>query len=92
MEQQFAEKIHAMTVDRGERENSRVKDLVDVLLLIKTGLDKERVSTSLKNTFRRRDETPIPRHSPNLPDSWRQPFNQMAAECGLEEDSATITP
>ncbi len=86
LEQQFAEKIHAMTVDRGERENSRVKDLVDVLLLIETGLDKQRVSASLKNTFRRRGEIPVPSHPPNLPDSWRQPFSQMAAECDLNSD------
>lgn len=75
-----------MTVDRGERENSRVKDLVDILLLIETGLDKERVSLSLKNTFRRRGEVPVPHHPPNAPDSWRQPFKQMAAECGLDTD------
>ena len=86
LEQQFAEKIHAMTVDRGERENSRVKDLVDVLLLIEKGLDKERVSASLKNTFLRRGEMPVPHHPPNLPDSWRQPFSQMATECGLDAD------
>lgn len=86
LEQQFAEKIHAMTVDRGERENSRVKDLVDVLLLIETGLDKERVSASLRNTFRCRGNMPVPHHSPNPPDSWRQPFSQMAADCGLDTD------
>lgn len=86
LEQQFAEKIHAMTVDRGDRENSRVKDLVDVLLLIETGLDKERVSESLINTFRRRGESSVPTHPPSLPDSWRQPFSQMAAECNLNPD------
>jgi len=86
LEQQFAEKIHAMTVDRGERENSRVKDLVDVLLLIETGLDKERVSESLINTFRRRGESSVPSRPPNLPDSWRLPFSQMAAECDLNPD------
>ncbi|MCB1111183.1 MAG: nucleotidyl transferase AbiEii/AbiGii toxin family protein [Chlamydiales bacterium] len=86
LEQQFAEKIHAMSVDRGDRENSRVKDLVDVLLLIETGLDKERVSASLENTFRRRGEIPVPHHPPNPPDSWRQPFSQMAADCGLDAD------
>lgn len=84
LEQQFAEKVHAMTVNRGERENSRVKDLVDILLLIETGLDKERVSASLRNTFRRRGELPIPNHAPNPPDSWRQSFNQMAVDCGLD--------
>ena len=86
LEQQFAEKIHAMIVNRGERENSRVKDLIDVLLLIKTGLNLERVSESLANTFRRRGELIVPSHLPSLPDSWRQSFSQMAAECDLNPD------
>lgn len=86
LEQQFAEKIHAMIVDRGARENSRVKDLVDVLLLIEIGLNRERVSASLENTFRRRGDMPVPSHPPNPPDSWRQPFSLMAAECDLNPD------
>jgi hypothetical protein len=86
LEQQFAEKIHAMSAGRGGRENSRVKDLVDVILLIEAGLDKGRVFASLKNTFRRRGEMPIPELPPIPPSSWRQSFNQMAAECGLAAD------
>lgn len=86
LEQQFAEKIHAMAMDRGERENSRVKDLVDILLLIETCLYKERVSTSLQNTFHRHGKSSIPVRLPNLPDNWRQPFSQMATECDLNPD------
>lgn len=37
-EQQFAEKIHAYTLPRGERTNTRVKDLVDLVLLLHLGL------------------------------------------------------
>lgn len=59
---------------------------ITVLLLIETGLDKQRVFASLENTFRRRGEMPIPSHPPDLPDSWRQPFSQMAAECDLNTD------
>jgi len=86
LEQQFAEKIHAMTIDRGERENSRVKDLVDVLLLIESGLDKKRVIKSLANTFRRRGDEPVSRIPPILPQSWKKPFSKMAADCGLNPD------
>lgn len=86
LEQQFAEKIHAMTIDRGERENSRVKDLIDVLLLIKTGLNQVQVVKSMEKTFNRRGEMLTLFQSPTLPVSWRQPFSAMAAECGLNPD------
>jgi hypothetical protein len=33
-EQQFAEKLHAYTLPRGERVNTRTKDLIDMVLLI----------------------------------------------------------
>jgi predicted nucleotidyltransferase component of viral defense system len=40
-EQQFAEKLHAYTLPRGERANTRTKDLIDMVLLIRTEkLDK----------------------------------------------------
>lgn len=86
LEQQFAEKIHAMVVDRGERENSRVKDLVDVLLLIKEGLDKDQVVKAITNTFHRRGEESIPKTPPRPPASWRTSFSQMAVDCGLDPD------
>ena len=39
-EEQFAEKLHAYTLPRVGRENTRVKDLVDLVLLIeRTKLD-----------------------------------------------------
>ena len=53
-EQQFAEKIHAYTLLRNTA-NSRVKDLVDLALLIGSGgLDKRRILDALRLTFERR--------------------------------------
>jgi hypothetical protein len=47
-EQQFAEKIHAYTLPRNAA-NSRVKDLVDLALLIGSGgLDKQRIMEALR--------------------------------------------
>ncbi len=53
-EQQFAEKIHAYTLPRNSQ-NSRVKDLVDLTLLIGLGeLDQQRILDALGLTFERR--------------------------------------
>jgi hypothetical protein len=53
-EQQFAEKIHAYTLPRSAA-NSRVKDLVDLALLIGSGgLDRQRILDALRLTFERR--------------------------------------
>ncbi|WP_367872493.1 nucleotidyl transferase AbiEii/AbiGii toxin family protein [Luteolibacter sp. Populi] len=54
-EEHFAQKIHAYTLPRGERPNTRVKDLVDLMLLIDAGgLERERLIRDLDDTFRRR--------------------------------------
>ncbi|MBF5059721.1 nucleotidyl transferase AbiEii/AbiGii toxin family protein [Candidatus Neptunochlamydia vexilliferae] len=84
LEQQFAEKIHAMTVKRGNRENSRVKDLVDVVLLIESGLNRKQVRQCLENTFQCREKLPVPSSAPTPPDSWQETFERLAADCGLD--------
>jgi hypothetical protein len=39
--QHFAEKLHALTRDYGDRPNTRVKDLPDLLTLIERGLEPD---------------------------------------------------
>jgi predicted nucleotidyltransferase len=52
VEQHFAEKIHAYTLPR-ESENSRVKDLVDLYLIVKNEkLNTKLLKQCLKDTFR----------------------------------------
>ena len=59
-EQQFAEKIHAYTLPRSSP-NSRVKDLVDLALLIADNqLDRQRVIDALHLTFDRRGTHALP--------------------------------
>ena len=86
-EQQFAEKYHAYTLPRQERENSRVRDLVDMLLLIRTGmLNNEKTGEALKLTFSKRRTHELPKEVPPPPPAWDNPFAALAAECGLDEN------
>jgi hypothetical protein len=86
-EEQFAEKLHAYTLPRVGRENTRVKDLVDLILLIeRTKLDAARLPKAIRETFQRRKTHEIPAALASPPFSWSRPFAEMAAECGLEPD------
>jgi Nucleotidyl transferase AbiEii toxin, Type IV TA system len=69
-EEQFAEKLHACTLPRVGRENSRVKDLVDLVLLIeRTRLDLARLPKAIHETFQRRKTHDIPPALPLPPPS-----------------------
>jgi hypothetical protein len=83
-EEQFAEKLHAYTLPRQGRPNTRVKDLVDLVLLSVSGtLDAARVSESIAATFRRRATHLMPTTLSAPPEAWREPFAGLASECGL---------
>ncbi|MCX6924853.1 MAG: nucleotidyl transferase AbiEii/AbiGii toxin family protein [Verrucomicrobia bacterium] len=86
-EEQFAEKLHAYSLPREGRPNSRVKDLVDLLLLIESGtLDVDRVGQCIEATFRRRDTHPVPSSLEPPPQAWAGPFADLASKCGLIQD------
>ena len=85
-EGQFSEKLHAYTFPRSERQNSRVKDLVDMLILINLGVDADRLRNAIKNTFQRRDSHPLPERLESPPDFWRGSYSRLAQECGMSED------
>ena len=89
-EQQFAEKIHAYTLPRNAA-NSRVKDLVDLVLLIGSGgLDKQRIREALRLTFERRGTHDLPANLLPPPEDWQVPFHALAEECGLPTDVAEV--
>ena len=89
-EQQFAEKIHAYTLPRNAA-NSRVKDLVDLALLIGSGgLDKQRILEALRLTFERRGTHDLPANLVPPPADWQVPFHALAEECGLPTDVAGV--
>ncbi len=89
-EQQFAEKVHAYTLPRSSP-NSRVKDLVDMALLIADNqLDRRRVINALHLTFDRRGTHALPTNLSVPPPDWQTPFRALAEECGLQTDIAAV--
>lgn len=87
-EQQFAEKVHAYTLPRNSP-NSRVKDLVDLALLIGSGeLNRRRIQNALRLTFDRRGTHDLPPGLPSPPADWQVLFQALAQECGLPTDIA----
>jgi predicted nucleotidyltransferase component of viral defense system len=84
IEQHFAEKIHAYTLPR-QSENSRVKDLVDLYLIVKNEkLNPELLKQCLRDTFSRRDTHDFSVELKAPPLSWEKPFNNF--ELGIEMD------
>ena len=67
--QQLAEKVHALTRPYAGGEVSRVKDLVDVLLIGQMGdFEIEVLRDSLISTFQARNTHPLPEQLPTHPD------------------------
>jgi predicted nucleotidyltransferase component of viral defense system len=84
-EQQFAEKLHAYTLPRHDSSNSRVKDLVDMVLLARLRtMDKSLLQQAISATFSLRGTHPVPADLPEPPAFWTAPFLLLARECQLE--------
>ena len=92
-EQHFAEKIYIYTTLRDGKIGSRVKDLVDMVLLIQNGMDKTKLARALSITFDNYKKHPLPRDLPVPPTTWQAKFTELAGECGLAiglEDAYTL--
>ena len=84
-EQQFAEKLHAYTLPRPGAVNSRVRDLVDMVLLIRSdSLNQTKTVEALQITFDRRKTHSRQDVLLSPPADWARPFAALAQECGLE--------
>ncbi len=79
-----AEKLHAMSRQFGERENSRVRDLVDLALLVEHELLTPTAlgSAARQVWFEREGEDP-PAAFPELPSGWPDRYEAIAAEHDL---------
>jgi len=86
--QQFAEKVHAYTYPWTDRANTRVKDLVDMVLLIERGeLASSEVTNALRVTFAARKGHALPTALLNPPEFWGADFPAMAAQAGLSTEN-----
>ena len=80
-----AEKLHAMQKDFGDRENTRVRDLVDVVLLSEHGLlVSDKLSTAVVKVWEEREGASPPSKPPKLPSSWPRRYEEAAAELELQ--------
>ena len=83
-EQQFAEKLHAYTLPRPGAVNTRVRDLVDMVLLIQSAtLAHNKVTEAIRVTFERRKTHALPNTLPVPPAEWQNPYRALARECDL---------
>ena len=84
-EQQFAEKLHAYTLPREGATNTRVRDLVDMVLLLHMKIDPARTIKAVSATFKRRAKHDVPADlAPPLVE-WDKPYAALAKECRLAE-------
>lgn len=84
--QHAAEKYHAYArIYAQERPSSRVKDLVDLVLLIEAGLlvDDARLRERLDRVHTVRDGMPPPAQLVPPPQFWDEPFSVIAEDLGL---------
>ncbi len=85
-EQQFSEKLHAYTLPR-ENPNSRVKDLIDMALLIMGGnLNRKMIMDALAITFTKRKTHDLPEKLIPPPDNWEPVFERLAHACKLNKN------
>jgi len=82
--QQIAEKVHAYTKPRPSGEPSRVRDIIDILLIAELGKIKSSyLLQALHSTFEAKGTHPLPNRLPDPPSSWASPFRKLAKELDL---------
>lgn len=79
-----AEKLHAMLRDYGDRENTRVRDLVDLVILVEHDmLDRRELSSAVRQVWLERDGAAPPAALPELPASWPERYERQATDQDL---------
>lgn len=80
-----AEKLHAMTLDFGDRENSRLRDLVDLVLMLEHGMLKPALLAARTNdVWNEREQHNPPPDLPPLPESWAIRYGPRTEQLDIE--------
>ena len=83
--QHAAEKFHALTRTYGDRPNTRVKDLVDLVLLVENDLvDPARLRQRVRTVFTLRDTHQMLDDLPVLPVAWERDYTALVADLDVE--------
>ncbi len=87
LRQQFAEKLHALTRSYAAGQSSRVKDLVDMVVLLDDGVAcDERLVACVQTVFAVRATHVVPEDLSDPPMSWYEPYQRMARDLGVAPD------
>lgn len=87
VEQHIAEKVHAYTKSYGAHQNSRVKDLVDLVLL--SGyrpIALAQLAAILDAVFRARATHDLPKRFPLPPEHWHDVYRKLSATLPIASD------
>ncbi len=83
-----AEKLHAMTRDFGDRENSRLRDLVDVVLMLEHEMLTPAVLASrMTDVWAERERSSPPAGLPSLPESWVNRYELLTQQLDIDTRS-----
>jgi Nucleotidyl transferase AbiEii toxin, Type IV TA system len=85
-EQHLAEKIHAYTRMYGDRRSTRVKDLVDMVLILHAGVDSERLELAIAEIFRHRATHEPPTALLPPPADWSISYAALARSLPVPPD------
>ena len=82
--QHFAEKLHALTRDYGAQLNTRIRDLVDLMLLIELDLVRPaQVLPVVRHVFESRGTHDVPTELPDPPAGWTEDYAEAAQATSL---------
>lgn len=85
VEQQFAEKLHADTMPREDRINSKFRDLIDMVLLIEgKTINMGNLKKFILGVFNLRKSHDLPKFLEEPPANWKEPLEAMAPDCSLK--------
>lgn len=84
--QHLAEKVHAYVRPRASGEGTRVKDLVDIVLIaMHISLEAGALRQALAATFLAHGDAELPVRLPEPPSDWNAKYARLAAEIGVDE-------
>ncbi len=85
-----AEKLHAMLRTYADGESSRVRDLVDLMLILEhETLELRVLAETVRTVWQERDGVEPPTSFPGVPEGWPARYEQLASENDVEPQSFT---
>ena len=83
-----AEKLHALTRSYGDRGSTRVRDLVDLVLLLENDyLDDDRCRAAVRTTFLQRATHELPGDLSDPPVGWTSNYASLVEDLDVQADS-----